>query len=149
MTEHTRTGNTRAFAYTTYIRSTREKVWQALTDPEFTRRYWNGRIVESDWQVGSTVTVRHDYDDEIDFIGTIMEADRPRRLRYGMHGSEVTFELTDAGEVVVLSVLQTGLDEAAYRSVSGGWSFITSNLKTLLETGETLPMPGKTLAAYR
>jgi uncharacterized protein YndB with AHSA1/START domain len=143
------TDESKTFAYTTYIRSTREQVWQALTEPEFTKQYWNGRIVESDWRVGSTVTVRHDYDDEVDFTGAVLEADRPRRLRYGMHDSEVTFELTDAGEVVVLTVFQTGLDEKSYRSISGGWSFITSNLKTLLETGQTLPMPEKTLAAYR
>jgi uncharacterized protein YndB with AHSA1/START domain len=138
------------FTYVTYIASTREKVWEALTSPEFTRQYWNGRLVESDWQVGSPVTIRHDYDDEVDSIGgTVLVADRPRRLSYGTPPAAVTFELADHDDVVMLTVIHEGLDEAGVEAVGGGWSFILSNLKTLLESGSPLPMPEKVLAAYR
>lgn len=145
MTDHT-------FVYATYIRTTPEKLWEALTDPEFTSRYWNGRVVESDWREGSTLTVRHDYDDEVDFTATIVAAQPPRRLSYrgmGSPDSVVTFEITPHGEVTMLEVTHTGLNDEAYRATSGGWSFILSNLKSLLESGETLPMPDKVLAAYR
>ena len=141
--------------YTTYIRSTREQVWAALTTPEFTTKYWNGRVVESDWRAGSPVTVRHDYDDGIDFTGTVTEASEPRRLSYRFAGPDrersgtLTFELTPHGEVVALTVTHEGLSPTEYASAGGGWSFILSNLKTLLESGTTLPMPDAVLAAYR
>ena len=142
--------NTETFVYVTYIASTREKVWDALTNPEFTRQYWNGRLVESDWRVGSPVTIRHDYDDETDSLGgMVLDADRPRRLSFGTPPSTVTFELADHNEVVKLTVIHAGLDEAGVLAVSGGWSFILSNLKTLLESGTPLPMPHSVLAAYR
>jgi uncharacterized protein YndB with AHSA1/START domain len=144
------------FVYVTHIATTRDRLWAALTGPDFTRRYWNGRILDSDWQVGSAISFRHDYDDQVDSTGTVLAVDPPRRLRYGMTGADgqestVTFELTAHGDVVELTVTQTGLipGSTAYRMVSGGWSFILSNLKTLLETGDVLPMPASVLAAYR
>jgi uncharacterized protein YndB with AHSA1/START domain len=141
---------TETFVYVTYIASTREKVWDALTDPAFTRQYWNGRLVESDWRVGSPVTIRHDYDDEIDGLGgTVLDADRPRRLSFGTPPSTVTFELADHDEVVKLTVIHAGLDEAGAPAAGNGWAFILSNLKTLLESGTPLPMPESVLAAYR
>jgi uncharacterized protein YndB with AHSA1/START domain len=138
------------FMYVTYIASTREKIWDALTNPEFTRQYWNGRIVESDWRPGSSVVIRHDYDDEIDSLGgTVLEADHPRRLSYGTPPVVVTFELTDHDDVVKLTVTHDGLDPASVQAAGEGWSFILSNFKTLLETGNPLPMPDRVLAAYR
>jgi uncharacterized protein YndB with AHSA1/START domain len=138
------------FTYVTYIASTRERVWTALTDPEFTRRYWNGRLVESDWRVGSPVVIRHDYDEGIDALGgTVLAADRPRRLSYGVPPATVTFELTEYDDVVQLTVIHEGLDEAGLVAARGGWSFVLSNLKTLLESGTPLPMPEQVLAAYR
>jgi uncharacterized protein YndB with AHSA1/START domain len=142
------------FVYATYIVSTREAVWEALTSSEFTTKYWNGRIVESTWQVGAPITVLHDYDDKIDFVGAILEANQPRRLSYEMAGDDrvttrVTFELMAQGDIVALTITHEGLTEDAYQSASGGWSFILSNLKTLLESGKPLPMPESVLAAYR
>jgi uncharacterized protein YndB with AHSA1/START domain len=138
------------FVYVTYIASTREKVWEALTNPEFTRQYWNGRIVDSDWQVGSQITIRHDYDDQIDSLGgTVLAADRPRRLSYGTPPNTVTFELTDHDDVVKLTVIHAGLDPVSVQTLIEGWSFILSNLKTLLESGAPLPMPESILSAYR
>lgn len=140
----------RTFTYVTYIASTRDKVWQALTEPEFTRRYWNGRLVESDWRVGSPVTIRHDYDDGVDSLGgKVIVADRPRRLSYGVPPNSVTFELTDHQDVVKLTVIHQGLDDEGVAAVSEGWAFILSNLKTFLESGDPLPMPEAVLAAYR
>jgi uncharacterized protein YndB with AHSA1/START domain len=136
------------FTYVTYIASSRDRVWDALTNPEFTRRYWNGRLVESDWQVGSPVVFRHDYDDGVDGLGgTVLVADRPRRLSYGVPPATVTFELTDHGEVVQLTVIHDGIEDPS--AIGSGWSFILSNLKTLLESGAPLPMPEQVLAAYR
>ena len=138
------------FTYVTYIASTRDKIWAALTTPEFTRQYWNGRIIESDWRVGSPVTIRHDYDDRTDSLGgTVLVADRPRRLSYGMPPNTVTCELTEHDDVVKLTVIHEGLDEAGAKMLGEGWSFILSNLKTLLESGAPLPMPAEVLAAYR
>lgn len=147
--------STGVFVYVTYIATTRDKAWAALTEPEFTRIFWNGRILDTDWQAGSPITIRHDYDDTLDGTGTVLVADRPRRLSYSTVNAEgreatVTFELTANGDVVALTVTHTGLtDASAMRSASGGWSFILANLKTLLETGEPLPMPDQVLAAYR
>lgn len=137
------------FVYQTHIASTRERVWEALTSPDFTRRFWNGRLVESDWRVGSTVTFRHDYDDAVDSVGTVLAFEPPRRLSYATDDRTVTFELLATGDVVALTVTHSGLDESAYRMAAGGWSFILSNLKTLLETGKVLPMPESVLAAYQ
>jgi uncharacterized protein YndB with AHSA1/START domain len=138
------------FVYTTYIASTREQVWAALTEPEFTRKYWNGRLVTSTWQPGAEVRIRHDYDDGVDVTGEVLVAEHPRRLRYTWPPTDaVTFELTAQGPVVQLTVTHTGLDEAGLRETGGGWTFILSNLKTFLESGHPLPMPDRTLDAYR
>jgi uncharacterized protein YndB with AHSA1/START domain len=138
------------FVYTTYVHSTREQIWAALTGPEFTARYWNGRLVESDWQVGSPVVLRHDYDDGVDVTGEVLVADHPRRLSYTWPPTDsVTFELTELDDVVRLDVTHTGLDDTTARQITGGWSFILANLKTLLETGAPLPMPPKTLTPHR
>ncbi|HEV8558041.1 MAG TPA: SRPBCC domain-containing protein [Actinophytocola sp.] len=140
----------RTFTYVTYIASTREEIWRALTEPEFTRQYWNGRLVESDWRIGSPVTIRHDYDDGVDSLGgKVIIADHPRRLSYGVPPNIVTFELTEHDDVVKLTVIHEGLDDVGVASVSEGWAFIVSNLKTLLESGRPLPMPEGVLAAYR
>lgn len=140
---------TETFVYVTYIETTRERLWAALTTPEFTRQYWNQRSIDSDWQVGSPVVFRHEYDDGVEDWGRVLVADPPRRLSYGSPESAVTFELTQHEEVVRLTVTHHGLGAAQLRGVSGGWSFVCANLKTLLESGRALPMPDGVLAAYR
>jgi uncharacterized protein YndB with AHSA1/START domain len=136
---------TETFVYVTYIRTTPERLWAALTTPEFTARYWNGREIASDWRPGSPVRFGHDYDEGGEDWGEVLAVERPRRLSYGRPESAVTFELTPQDEVVRLTVTHTGVGEEA----RGGWFFILANLKTLLETGSPLPMPAKVLAAYR
>ncbi|TDE28154.1 metalloregulator ArsR/SmtB family transcription factor [Nonomuraea mesophila] len=152
------------FVYTTYIRTTPERLWQALTDPAFTRRYW-GVELESDWTVGSTVTWKQFGVTMEDPEQVVLEADPPRRLAYTWHTftpefaesvglsgetraemaaeprSTVTFEIGQAGEMVRLTIVHGGFppDSAVRDAVSEGWPELASSLKTLLETGEPLP----------
>jgi len=155
------------FVYTTYIRTTPEKLWQALTEPAFTLRYW-GMGLRSDWKVGSPVDVQWGADLPFADIGqVVLESDPPRRLSYRWHNyqrehipmfgwseeqfarlvteplSQVTFDLEAMGETVRLTVTHDGFagETEMLKGISGGWPAILSNLKTLLETGETLPEP--------
>jgi uncharacterized protein YndB with AHSA1/START domain len=72
-----------ATVYVTYIASTRQKLWQALTDAEFTRQYWFGRVV-SDWQVGSKVEY-HGANGNVGWEGRVLESDEPNLLSYTFH----------------------------------------------------------------
>jgi uncharacterized protein YndB with AHSA1/START domain/DNA-binding transcriptional ArsR family regulator len=158
------------FVYATYIRTTPERLWQALTDPAFTRRYW-GAGLHSDWQVGSPVQWQEGHDEEPRDLGqVVLEAEPYRRLSYTWpppqpHHAElfgwsperlaelqreprshVRFELEPTGDAVKLTVTHDGfapgsplLEAVSGRTEqSGGWPELVSNLKTLLETGETL-----------
>jgi uncharacterized protein YndB with AHSA1/START domain/DNA-binding transcriptional ArsR family regulator len=152
------------FVYKTYIKTTPEQLWQALTDPAFTERYW-GLSLESDWRVGSTVAWNQRGALIEDPAQVVLESDPFVRLSYtwhtftpelkGLHGiaddvfdrvvaeprSTVTFEIEDLGEIVKLTVVHDGFDEgsAVYTLVSEGWPRVLSGLKSLLETGEVLP----------
>ncbi|MCP3804971.1 metalloregulator ArsR/SmtB family transcription factor [Allokutzneria sp. A3M-2-11 16] len=154
------------FSYTTYIKTTPERLWQALTDPAFTSRYW-GVTFETDWAKGSRVTwvmgdVRMSGPEQV-----VLESDPYRRLSYTWHSftpefvaeqkidaetaaalnaeprSKVSFDLEPAGELVKLTVLHDGFgpDSTLLGMVSEGWLPLLSSLKTLLETGEPLPEP--------
>lgn len=153
-----------SFVYTTYIKTSPEQLWQALTEPAFTRRYW-GNEFETDWKVGSVYTWRQDGMTLADPGQVILEADPYRRLAYTWTTmtrealehwgfspedieqvlteprSTVTFELEPQGDVVKLTVIHSGFeaDSVTLKSVSGGWPAVLSNLKTLLETGDVLP----------
>jgi uncharacterized protein YndB with AHSA1/START domain/DNA-binding transcriptional ArsR family regulator len=152
------------FVYKTYIRTTPELLWQALTDPVFTARYW-GMTLESDWKVGSTITWGRRTVRIVDPEQTVLEAEPYRRLAYTWHTmtpemaeqigltddafarvaaerrSKVTFELEPLGELVKLTVVHDALDPGSLTAamVSEGWPRVLSELKTLLETGDTLP----------
>jgi uncharacterized protein YndB with AHSA1/START domain/DNA-binding transcriptional ArsR family regulator len=152
------------FVYTTYIHTTPQRLWQALTDPAFTRRYW-GAALESDWKVGSTMTWEQSGVTITDPAQVILESEPCRRLAYSWHTftpefgeafgfsdeflatvsserrSKVTFEIEPAGENVKLTVVHDGFDPGStvLAGISGGWPAILSSLKTLLETGEALP----------
>jgi uncharacterized protein YndB with AHSA1/START domain/DNA-binding transcriptional ArsR family regulator len=156
-----------AFTYTTFIRTTPARLWQGLTDPAFTRRYWGGTEFETDWKAGSTMTLRNP---ELGFEvadpeQVVLESDPFRHLSYTWHTftddwarayhiddeffarvaaeprSRVTFDIEDLGPMVKLTVVHDGFDpgSAALEGVSGGWPAILSSLKSLLETGEVLP----------
>jgi uncharacterized protein YndB with AHSA1/START domain/DNA-binding transcriptional ArsR family regulator len=146
------------FVYVTYIQSTPEKVWQALTDAELSGRYW-GHSNVSDWQVGSDwVHERIDGSGIADVVGKVVERDAPRRLvtTWAKPGeertsgpSQVTFDIEHHGDLVRLTVTHENLaSEAEHTAVAGGWAAVLSNLKSFLETGHALPqvpweMPAK------
>lgn len=136
-----------SFVYVTYIRSTPERVWQALTDPDLTARYWGHRNV-SDWQAGSTWEhQRTDGSGIADVTGTVLETDPPRRLvtSWGTDDtpggpSRVTFDIQPHEDIVKLTVTHENLADAADREAAAtGWAAVLSNLKSLLETGAPLP----------
>jgi uncharacterized protein YndB with AHSA1/START domain len=135
------------FVYTTYIETTAEKLWRALTDGDFTERYWFGHRATSDWQVGSAYRfARPDHVIE----GKVLISDPPRQLAYTWdtcspdakheRPSRVTFDLEPRGKVVKLTVTHDNLDEGGktLRDISGGWPMVIASLKSLLETGREL-----------
>ncbi|GAB3148824.1 metalloregulator ArsR/SmtB family transcription factor [Microbispora hainanensis] len=152
------------FVYTTYIKTTPERLWQALTDPGFTRRYW-GLSFDTDWRAGAPMTWHQGGVAIADPEQVVVESDPGRRLSYTWHSltpewaeavglgedvlaklkterrSRVTFEIEQMGETVKLTVVHDGFDpgSALREMVAGGWPQVLSALKTLLETGEPLP----------
>ncbi|HEY4455349.1 MAG TPA: metalloregulator ArsR/SmtB family transcription factor [Pseudonocardiaceae bacterium] len=134
--------------YVTYIQSTPEKVWQALTDADLSAQYW-GHANISDWQTGSTWSHRRADDSGIDdVVGVVEVSDPPRRLVTTWKApdagpevdpSRVTFDIEYSGQIVRLTVTHENLaDEEELHAVSKGWPAVLSNLKSLLETGKTL-----------
>jgi uncharacterized protein YndB with AHSA1/START domain/DNA-binding transcriptional ArsR family regulator len=131
------------FVYVTYIESTPELVWEALTDADITARYW-GHSNVSDWQVGSRWEhVRTDSSGVADVAGTVVESAPPRRLVTTWEGdgdsSQVTFDIERHHEIVRLTVTHENLaDEQDRAEAASGWPAVLANLKTLLETGRVL-----------
>jgi uncharacterized protein YndB with AHSA1/START domain len=124
-----------------------QEVWNALTDRAFTKRYWHGTEVRSDWQIGSTVDLA-DPAGNVATTGKVLACDPPRLLSYtwtvSFHevfscegASKVTFELTPAGNATQLTVTHEGFppDSIVLDAISGGWPSVISGLKTILETG--------------
>lgn len=134
------------FVYVTYIRATPEKVWQGLTDPEFTRQYWMHDNV-SDWKVGSSWAHRR-RDGGDDVVGEVLESDPPRRLVTSWvwpsdlgdpaRTSTVTYETAVVGGATRLTVTHENLPADQLPAISGGWPSVLSNFKSLLETGVVL-----------
>ena len=135
------------FVYVTYIRTTPEKLWSALTDAEFMRQYWFGTHCDSQWTPGSSWKMVCPDGTVTDSV-EIVEAAPPRRLvirwqhqkkpELKAEGDSVcTMELEQAGTAVKLSITHTIEREPSklIEAVSGGWPKILSNLKSLLETG--------------
>ncbi|WP_336157618.1 ArsR/SmtB family transcription factor [Amycolatopsis sp. VC5-11] len=138
-----------SFVYVTYIQSTPEQVWHALTDPDLTGQYWGHRN-ESDFKQGSRwAHVRTDGSGIADVEGEVIESVPPKRLVttwYDPNGpkdqepSRATFDIEQHEGIVRLTVTHEDLpDEKAHQDVSGGWAAVLSNLKSLLETGHVLP----------
>jgi uncharacterized protein YndB with AHSA1/START domain/DNA-binding transcriptional ArsR family regulator len=139
------------YVHTTFIRSTPERIWQALTESSFTLQYYYASTVHSDWNRGSPYEYRIDGRAAIE--GTVLEADRPHRLALTFHAlwndavradapSRMTFEIEDAGPgVSKLIVIHEDLGQATFDEVAGGWPLIAAGLKTLLETGQPLMAP--------
>ena len=140
------------FVYVTYIETTPEKVWEALTTSEISKRYWWDTSVVSDWKVGSPFAlVLHG---KTTNVGEILEADRPRRLSYTFRHilndaarkeppSRVTFVLEQHGKLVKLTLTHEDFVDGSVilDGISKGWPAILSSLKSLLESGTPLLIP--------
>lgn len=151
-----------AFVYTTYIQTTPERLWEALTSPAFTQRYWNATF-ETDWTPGAQMAWINNGVRIADPEQVVLESEPPRRLSYTWHTftpelaravgrseedfaaadgeprSKVTFEIEPAGSAVKLTVIHDDLVPGGKvaEMIGGGWPQVLSKLKTLLETGET------------
>jgi uncharacterized protein YndB with AHSA1/START domain len=137
-----------SFAYVTYIRTTPEELWTALTTPEFMKKYWFGMVFETDWKVGSPWSMTFP-DGRIADRGEVLELERLRRIVLKWQNmwrpeleaegyARCTIELEPQDGAVKLTITHT-IERAGsqlIQAVSGGWPRILSNLKSLLETGE-------------
>jgi uncharacterized protein YndB with AHSA1/START domain len=142
------------FVYVSYIATTPERLWAALTGGDFTRKYWFGRRIESDWQVGSPVRFFDGDGKIVTDDGVVLASEPPRRLSYTFQPvnmaptgtlqghSRVTFTLEPAEGVVKLTLVHDELvsNEMA-EGFREGWAPILSSLKTFLESGKPLPLP--------
>ena len=142
--------STSNFAYVSFIRTTPEQLWSALTEPVFMQQYWFGTHLETDWKQGSPWQLVFP-DGRLADSGEIAEIDPPRRLvlkwrnewkpELNAEGySQCTFEIEPLDGAVKLSVLHAMeiANSKFIQAVSGGWPRILSNLKSLLETGEVV-----------
>jgi uncharacterized protein YndB with AHSA1/START domain len=144
-----------AIVYTIYIAATPEKVWEALTSAEFSRKYFSGFGIEADLEVGGAFIARAP-DGSVHISGEVIECDPLKKLTVTWNvnwpalveklgPTLVTYEIEQAGEVVKLTMLQSH-DRA-------GWPAILSSLKSLLETGQALAIkmapPERMLAALK
>jgi uncharacterized protein YndB with AHSA1/START domain len=137
------------FVYVTYIRTTPAKLWQALFDPQFTRQYWVGTHLESDWTVGSDWKLMIP-DGRVGDAGKVLEIIPERRLVVTWRNefipelraegySRMSYELEQQGEAVKLTIVHE-MDKPNSKlieGVSSGWPMMMSSLKSLLETGES------------
>jgi uncharacterized protein YndB with AHSA1/START domain len=142
--------------YEIYIKTTPERLWQAITDPDIRTNYQFGTRQISDFTPGSRVELSHPGADGLLAEGEILEVDPPRRLVQTMTAlwsdeakaegtSRVTWDIEAVGDSCRLTVTHDQLREGANEELYGGWPMILSGLKTWLETGELLTTPGSLL----
>jgi uncharacterized protein YndB with AHSA1/START domain len=140
------------FVYVTYIETTPEKLWQALTSSEFSKRYWFNTELQSDFKVGSPFALV--MDGTTTDVGEILEADPPRRLSYTFHHvldetarkeppTKVIFNLEKHGHFVKLTLTHENFVAGSklLDGISRGWPAILSSLKSMLESGTALAIP--------
>jgi uncharacterized protein YndB with AHSA1/START domain len=138
------------FIYVTYIRTSAEKLWSALTTAEFTKQYWFGVQMVSDWKPGGSWKMLYP-DGRVTDAGEVLESDPPRRLVLRWQNefrpelkaegpAKCVFELEPNGDIVKLTITHSiaRADSKLIVAVSGGWPKILSNLKSLLETGKPI-----------
>jgi len=144
------------FVYTTYIETTPDKLWAALTSSEFSRQYWFGTELRTDWAIGSPLALG--MNGTPTDVGEILEFDPPRRLSYTFRHvlqdelrnekpTKVVFKLEPHGKLVKLTLTHEGFAETSklLDGISKGWPAILSSLKSLLETGTALAIPTSAL----
>ena len=139
------------FVYVTYIASTPEKVFKALTDTDATAKFWFGHAVTSDWKVGSPVKFHRE--GKLTLSGQVLENDPPRRLSYtftpqhephnGTETSRVVMDLEQQRDQVKLTVTHDDFapDSKVFAGISNGWPLVLSSLKSYLETNRVLYAP--------
>jgi len=139
-----------SFVYVTYIRTTPEKLWQALIEPEFTRQFWVETWQDCDWKVGSSWKLMIP-DGRVGDSGEVLEIEPARKLvlswrnefKPELHAegdSRLTYTLEPQGDMVKLTVAHE-MDKPNSKlieGVSNGWPMVMASLKSLLETGESL-----------
>jgi uncharacterized protein YndB with AHSA1/START domain/DNA-binding transcriptional ArsR family regulator len=141
-----------------YIRTTPERLWEAITNPDIRAKYNFGSRIESDWTPGSHFEMGHPSADRLLGEGENLEVDPPRRLVQTMRAlwgpeviaegtSRVTWEIEPVGDSCRLMVTHDQLRDGANDQLFGGWPMILSGLKTWLETGELLTTPGSLMYA--
>jgi uncharacterized protein YndB with AHSA1/START domain len=134
-----------------YIKTTPDRLWEAITDPEMRRKYTFGAVFTSTWEPGSRYQAMGN--GNLIAEGENLEVDPPRRLVQSFHAvwdddvkregtSRVTWEIEPVGDSCRLLVTHDQLREGANAQLYGGWPMVLSGLKTLLETGELLTTPG-------
>lgn len=141
---------TEQFVYVTYIRTTPEKLWKALIEPEFTRQCWFNTTQESEWKQGASWKMLMP-DGGVTDSGEVLEIEPYRRLVLKWRNefkpelkaegySQLTYQLEKEGKSVKLTVIHQMAKEGSklIDAVSQGWPHILSSLKSLLETGESL-----------
>ncbi len=142
-----------------YIRTTPDRLWEAITDPQIRAQYHFGTLITSAWTTGSTWRQEAPGKFEGSLSeGEILEADPPRRLVHTIRSlwgedviaegtSRVTWQIEPVGDSCRLTLTHDQLREGANAQVYGGWPMILSGLKTWLETGENLTTPGSLMHA--
>jgi uncharacterized protein YndB with AHSA1/START domain len=141
-----------------YIKTTPERLWEAITDPEIRSTYNFGAGVTSDWKVGAPLQMGAPERDLLLGEGEVLEVDPPRRLVHTMTAlwgddvkaegaSRVTWEITPVMDTCQLTVTHDQLRKGANDQLYGGWPMILSGLKTWLESGERLTTPGSLMYA--
>jgi uncharacterized protein YndB with AHSA1/START domain len=144
------------FVYVTYIETTLEKLWDALTKSEFSERYWWGTKILSNWKVGSPFALV--MNGTTTDVGEVLEFDRPRRLSYTFHHvlseearkerpTKVVFNLEPHGKLVKLTLTHEDFEDGSklLSGISKGWPAILSSLKSMLESGTALAIPPSAL----
>jgi uncharacterized protein YndB with AHSA1/START domain len=141
-----------------YIRTTPERLWEAITDSEIRARFQFGNRVESTWAPGSTYQVTNPHANGVLIEGENLEVDPPRRLVQSARAlwgddvvqegtTRVTWEIEPVGDSCRLTVTHDQLRDGANAQLFGGWPMILSGLKTWIETGEELTTPGSLMYA--
>lgn len=146
------------FVYTTYIDTTPDKLWHALTDREFAQRYWMDCVLTSDWKVGSRMTMERD--GELKNECVILESDPSNKLSYSWHSvfdpdmkkelpSQVTYLIEPQGGIVKFTVIHEGFATGSNTlpSVAFGWPIVLASLKSILETGQPLKLAPMTITS--
>jgi uncharacterized protein YndB with AHSA1/START domain len=148
--------NTMEKIYEIYIRTTPERLWTAITDPDARAKFQFGNRVDSDWTPGSRFEMTNPHAPGLLGEGVNLEVDPPRRLVQTMVAlwgedvkgegtSRITWEIEPVGDSCRLTLTHDQLREGANNQLYGGWPMILSGLKTWLETGEVLTTPGSLL----